>query len=183
MTELQSIKQTDAAPQPSVRRWCETRQTSTRALLEGFGLEIVDHPADTPIPGSFWGDDEAGLIGNRLYARPDTPLHSILHEACHWICMDEARRRGLHTNAGGDYDEENAVCYLQIVLAERIEGYSAAACMADMDTWGYSFRLGSARAWFEHDADDARAWLERRIPEYAVGSVWGENLFTADERE
>ena len=27
-----------------------------------------------------------------------------------------------------------------------------------MDAWGYSFRLGSARAWFEHDAEDARQW-------------------------
>ncbi len=33
--------------------------------------------------------------------------------------------------------------------------------MADMDAWGYSFRLGSTRAWFEGDAADARAWLER----------------------
>ena len=31
--------------------------------------------------------------------------------------------------------------------------------MADMDRWGYTFRLGSARAWFERDAEDARAWL------------------------
>ena len=31
--------------------------------------------------------------------------------------------------------------------------------MQDMDTWGYSFRLGGSRAWFESDAADARAWL------------------------
>jgi hypothetical protein len=31
--------------------------------------------------------------------------------------------------------------------------------MRDMDAWGYSFRLGSAKAWFEVDADDARQWL------------------------
>ena len=30
---------------------------------------------------------------------------------------------------------------------------------ADMDTWGYSFRLGSSQAWFEQDAEDARQWL------------------------
>jgi len=29
----------------------------------------------------------------------------------------------------------------------------------DMDDWGYSFRLGSAAAWFQSDADDARRWL------------------------
>ena len=26
-------------------------------------------------------------------------------------------------------------------------------------TWGYSFRLGSAAAWFAEDAEDARDWL------------------------
>ena len=32
----------------------------------------------------------------------------------------------------------------------------------DMDAWGYTFRLGSSRAWFERDAADARDWLRRR---------------------
>jgi len=153
-------------PEPTanadVLRWRDANRRAVRRLLAGRGLEIVDAASDRPIPGSFWGDDEAGLIGNRLYARPDTPLHSILHEGCHYLCMDDARRAGVHTDAGGDYEEENAVCYLQILLAARIEGYSASACMRDMDTWGYTFRLGSARAWFEHDADDARAWLLER---------------------
>jgi hypothetical protein len=31
-----------------------------------------------------------------------------------------------------------------------------------MDRWGYSFRLGGARAWFEQDAADARSWLLER---------------------
>ena len=31
-------------------------------------------------PGSYWGDSEAGLRGNALYVRADTPLHSLLHE-------------------------------------------------------------------------------------------------------
>jgi hypothetical protein len=31
-----------------------------------------------------------------------------------------------------------------------------------MDAWGYSFRLGSTRAWFEHDADEARVFLQAR---------------------
>jgi len=30
---------------------------------------------------------------------------------------------------------------------------------ADMDAWGYSFRLGTTQRWFEQDAEDARAWL------------------------
>ena len=94
--------------------------------------------------------------------RPDTPLHSALHEACHWLCMDAGRRRGLHTDAGGDDIEECAVCYLQILLADRLPGVGRARLMQDMDAWGYSFRLGSAAAWFESDADDARAWLQER---------------------
>jgi hypothetical protein len=112
-----------------------------------------------PIPGSYWGESEAGLIGDRLYFRSDTPLHSVLHEACHYICMDEARRAQLERDAGGDYAEENAVCYLQILLAGELPGCGRERMCADMDAWGYTFRLGSARAWFERDADDARQWL------------------------
>ena len=128
-------------------------------LLARFGMTIQQEPDGLPIPGSFWGEEEAGLIGNTLVFRPDTPLHSLLHEACHYICMDEKRRSGLDTDAGGDYDEENAVCYLQILLADEIPGFGRKQMMADMDAWGYTFRLGSARAWFERDAEDARAWL------------------------
>ncbi len=63
-------------------------------------------------------------------------------------------------HAGGDYDEENAVCYLEILLAQQF-GLAAQEICADMDAWGYTFRLGSAYAWFTHDAEDARAWLLR----------------------
>lgn len=149
-------------PAPDVVRWRAVDRAAVTALLAKFGLALVEVPADQAIPGSYWGDDEAGLIENRVYVRADTPLHSILHESCHCICMDSDRRERLHTDAGGNYDEENAVCYLQILLADRVDGYSAARCMLDMDRWGYSFRLGSARAWFERDAEDARRALELR---------------------
>lgn len=122
-----------------------------------LGLVIVNQQQ---IPGSFWGDEEAGLIGNKLYARPDTPVHSILHESCHYICMDAVRRESLDTNAEGDYDEENAVCYLQILLADEIPEMRQDRMLSDMDCWGYTFRLGSARNWFEQDADDALEWLK-----------------------
>ncbi|HID81990.1 MAG TPA: hypothetical protein EYH06_01380 [Chromatiales bacterium] len=134
------------------------------ALLANHGLTIHHVPLNNDIPGSFWGNPEAGLISNQLYVRADTPIHSLLHEACHYICMPDARRVNLHTDAGGDYDEENAVCYLQILLADQIQGYSAATCMEDMDTWGYSFRLGSTQAWFEQDAEEARTWLKKHTP-------------------
>ena len=73
--------------------------------------------------------------------------------------MDEERRAGLDKDAGGDDLEEAAVCYLQVLLADLIDGVGRDRIMADMDTWGYSFRLGSTRRWFEEDADDAREFL------------------------
>jgi hypothetical protein len=146
----------------SVLRLSDGHATNLRALLASFGLELVEVGSGEPIPGSYWGESEAGLVGERVYVRPDTPVHSALHEACHAICMDDARRVALQTDAGGDYDEENAVCYLQIVLAGRLPGVGRERLMADMDAWGYTFRLGSARAWFERDAADARDWLARR---------------------
>jgi hypothetical protein len=131
------------------------------ALLADYGLGIGVVDAGSAIPGSYWGECEAGLVGNCLFVRGDTPLHSALHEACHFVCMDQARRAALHTDAGGDDMEESAVCYLQGLLADRLPAYNRDRLFNDMDLWGYSFRLGSARRWFENDAGDARAWLVR----------------------
>jgi hypothetical protein len=128
-------------------------------LLDRYAIQVEQVSPNQSIPGSFWGDSEAGLIHNCLYLRPDTPVHSALHEACHFICMDTARRDGLDTDAGGDYDEENAVCYLQILLAAELPSVGSERLMRDMDAWGYSFRLGSTRAWFTQDAEDAHDWL------------------------
>jgi hypothetical protein len=111
------------------------------------------------IPGSYWGESEAGLIGKVLFARSDTPLHSVLHEAAHFICMSPERRAGLDTDAGGDDAEECAVCYLQLLLAMQLPQFGFTRACQDMDDWGYSFRLGSTRAWFDEDAEDARLWL------------------------
>lgn len=141
------------------------------AVCARFGLQARLLNSGSAIPGSYWGESEAGLVGDVLYVRADTPIHSALHEACHFICMDAARRRALDRDAGGDYDEENAVCYLQILLADRLPGMNRARMQADMDAWGYTFRLGSARAWFEHDAADARAWLVREGLIDAGGNV------------
>jgi hypothetical protein len=131
-------------------------------LFGPHGLDIVPVAPGAPIPGSYWGDSEAGLVGATLHLRPDTPVHSALHEGCHFVCMDAARRAGLDTDARSDDLEEVGVCYLQVLLADRLEGYSRERLFMDMDAWGYSFRLGSARAWFEQDADDASAWLRQR---------------------
>jgi hypothetical protein len=76
--------------------------------------------------------------------------------------MSPERRASLDRDAGGDHAEENAVCYLQILWAEALPGIGAARLMADMDAWGYSFRLGSAARWFREDAADAHEWLAVR---------------------
>ncbi len=132
---------------------------SIRQLLERYSLTAVQVASGETIPGSFWGDPEAGIIGRQIYLRPDTPVHSFLHETCHVICMDQIRRSQLDTHAEGDTDEENAVCYLQILLADTLPGFGKQRALQDMDSWGYSFRLGSAQRWFEEDAEDARSWL------------------------
>lgn len=131
-------------------------------LLARYGLELRRVCDDAPIPGSYWGEPEAGVVGAAVYVRGDTPVHSLLHEACHLIVAGPERRPGIHTDASDSQAEEDATCYLQILLGECLPGVGSARVMADMDAWGYTFRLGSARAWFERDAEDACAWLGRR---------------------
>ena len=140
-------------------RLAATDAAAVRRLLAAYGLQMQLLPEATPIPGSYWGESEAGLRGQTLYARPDTPLHSVLHEAAHFICMSPQRRSTLDRDAGGDDAEETAVCYLQVLMAEGLRGIDRGTMFSDMDAWGYSFRLGSAAAWFTQDAQDARDWL------------------------
>jgi hypothetical protein len=128
-------------------------------LLSRYGLQLTLVAPEEVIPGSYWGETEAGLKGDRLYARMDTPVHSVLHEASHYICMTPERRSGLDRDAGGDDAEESAVCYLQVLLSDELPGVGLERLSSDMDEWGYSFRLGSTRAWFTADAEDARTWL------------------------
>ncbi len=134
-------------------------RAAVAALLERYGLLLTTIECAEPIPGSYWGGREAGLVGDKLYARSDTPVHSVLHEACHFICMSAARRADLDTDAEGDDAEECAVCYLQVLLADALPAVGRDRLFTDMDLWGYSFRLGGAREWFERDAEDARQWL------------------------
>jgi hypothetical protein len=130
-------------------------------LTNRFGVELLQLAIGETLPGSYWGESEAGLRGNVLYVRADTPLHSLLHELSHYVCMSPARRAGLDRDAGGDDDEECAVCYLQILLADELPMLGRERMFEDMDAWGYTFRLGSSRTWFEQDAADACIWLRR----------------------
>lgn len=151
-----------SATEPAVLSCVELPAGALEFLLGRYGLALQWCGPGEAIPGSYWGEPEAGLIGATLYVRPDTPVHSALHEAGHVICMDGGRRAQLHTDAGGTLLEECGVCYLQMLLADELPDVGRARIQADMDAWGYTFRLGSAAAWFESDADDALAFLAQR---------------------
>ncbi len=148
--------------EPSVARIADIGFDACEALLARHDLQLTRIEDGASIPGSYWGEPEAGVIGSNVYARADTPLHSLLHEACHLLIADPQRRARIHTDASDSQIEEDAACYLQIVLADALPGFGRERAFADMDAWGYSFRLGSARAWFQHDAEDARAFLVSR---------------------
>jgi len=150
------------APISTVMRVDQIGFDAPTALLGRLGLQLQRVAPGEPIPGSFWGDEEAGIIGTTVYARDDTPVHSLLHEAGHLIVLPPERRLDVHTDATDSVEEEDATCYLQIVLADQLPGVGRARLMADMDAWGYSFRLGSTQAWFEQDAGEARQFLEQR---------------------
>lgn len=132
------------------------------ALLASYGLQLQRVADGEPIPGSYWGETEAGLIGNCVHARADTPIHSLLHEAAHLIVLAPERRAAVHTDATDSVEEEDAVCVLQALLGDALPGVGRLRVLADMDAWGYTFRLGSAQAYFDHDAETSWQWLAAR---------------------
>jgi len=131
-------------------------------LLAAYGLRLAVVADGDGIPGSYWGAPEAGLIGSTVHARGDTPVHSLLHEAAHLIVLPSGQRDAVHTDATDSEAEEDAVCVLQVLLADALPGVGRDRLLADMDAWGYSFRLGSARAYVENDAATAWTWLQDR---------------------
>ena len=146
----------------NVLQMADVRFDEAAALLQRYGLTLQRVDNGAPIPGSYWGECEAGIIGNTVYARGDTPVHSLLHEACHLIVLPHEHRIGVHTDATDSIEEEDAVCVLQTLLGDALPGVGCERVFTDMDSWGYTFRLGSARAYVEHDAESAWAWLQMR---------------------
>ena len=106
-----------------------TDRVALALVLGRYGAHLTLVAPGEGIPGSYWGHSEAGLKGERLYARLDTPVHSVLHEASHYVCMTAERRAGLDRDAGGSDLEEAAVCYLQVLLAK---GHEDDVLRADM---------------------------------------------------
>ena len=126
-----------------VLRLHDVDESELAALLARFQLGLKRVPVSAAIPGSYWGDSEAGLGASDLYAREDTPVHSVLHETGHFVCMTPEPRKRLFRDAGGGDAEENAVCYLQVLLSEQLPCISKARLFRDMDTWGYSWHAST----------------------------------------
>ncbi|MDG4866923.1 hypothetical protein P8631_02750 [Guyparkeria sp. 1SP6A2] len=166
MTDYHAIKPGFTPPpddlvidEAAVLRLSDLPNGALDALVARYGLALEWVAPGAVIPGSFWGDDEAGIIGATVYVRPDTAVHSALHEFAHIVCMDEARRATAHTDAVSDDIEEEAVCYLQILMADHVAGFGRERALADMQAWGYTFRVGTPADWFAGDADRAIDWL------------------------
>jgi len=73
--------------------------------------------------------------------------------------MPHERRESLWRDAGGDVEEESAVCFLQVLLADYLPGLGRNRVLEEMDEWGYTFREGSATIWFRGDGRIAHEWL------------------------
>lgn len=159
----------DPAPEPAsppatgdVLRLRDIDTAPVAALFARYGLRLARVAPGAAIPGTYWGEPEAGLIGDTVHARDDTPVHSLLHEAAHLAVLPPARRASVHTDATDSEAEEDAACVLQALFADALPGVGRDRVLADMDAWGYTFRLGSARAYFDRDAEEAWAWLAAR---------------------
>lgn len=111
---------TDTTPEPNVTRVGDIAFADAQRLLAAHELRLHHVAAGEPIPGSYWGEPEAGIIASDVYVRDDTPVHSMLHEACHLIVLPPERRAQVHTDATDSVPEEDATCYLQIVLAGHL---------------------------------------------------------------
>ena len=70
-------------------------------------------------------------------------------DECGFVLVDECLPDYVFNNLGFDCED-------------FLAGPFTDECMEDMDDWGYTFRLGSAKKWFEDDAEDARSWLVER---------------------
>lgn len=69
----------DCEAEYDVLRFCDIDSQELTELLTAYQIELCLTPDDEPVLGSFWGDEEAGLIGERLNLNTNTPIHSISH--------------------------------------------------------------------------------------------------------
>ena len=72
---------------------------SLSGLARRYGAELRQLAPGETVPGSYWGESEAGLQASVVYVRADTPLHSLLHELSHYVCMAPGRRQACACSA------------------------------------------------------------------------------------
>src|SRR3546814_16261360 len=70
-----------------------------------------------------------------VHARDDTPVHSLLHEACHLIVLPPERRAAVHTDATDSVEEEDAFCLLPALLGDMLPGVGRDRVLASTDDW------------------------------------------------
>ena len=124
------------------------------ALLARYGLAARARRRRRADPRQLLGRTRSRPDRPRVHARDDTPVHSLLHEAAHLIVLPPERARRAyrrHRFGRGRRRRLRAA----VAARRRPARRRPRALMADMDAWGYTFRLGSARAYFERDAEDA----------------------------
>ena len=65
----------------SVVEFRDLSRNASDELLSAYGLELITLTLDAEIPASYWGAPEAGIAGQCVFVRADTPAHSLLHDA------------------------------------------------------------------------------------------------------
>ena len=171
-----------------VRPWRNIYRRKSRQIRVGNVLVGGDAPISVQTMTNTLTTDVAGTLDqiNRAAAvgadivRVSTPdqestaaLRQIVRESPVPIVADIH----FHYKRAIEAAEAGAACLRinpgNIGSAERVRevlpGAGRDRILADMDAWGYSFRLGSARAYVERDAESAWQWLSEhglvRLPE------------------
>ena len=70
--------ETPVSGPPGVLRFQDCEQRALSALLAGYGLTIEQVENSATVPGSYWGDSEAGLIVTAGFTRPETASGIVL---------------------------------------------------------------------------------------------------------
>jgi hypothetical protein len=97
--------QTAVAASVDVLRLADIGFEAVAVLLARHGRALQRVADGAPSPGSYWGEPEAGVIGANVYARADTPVHSLLHEACHLLVLPPDRVPSVDTDATVSVEE------------------------------------------------------------------------------
>ena len=86
MSGAVDVRRLEAAP---LRRGLAT-------LLGNYGLDLVWHEADAEIPGSYWGECEAGLVGTRYTMEQSFYSDRLASHGIDCVTPQPAQRDEIH---------------------------------------------------------------------------------------